>query len=176
MPSIPGTITTRLRPWLEVAISPGRFRVEDDRIVFEFEIELFNSGKAPARAVLVEATLINAGNDQDSQLDRFFANPVGEGQRIVSIAPLRRVNFTTEVGLAKDYVHQFEIADKRVCVPLLALNALYRWNDSNEGQTSASYLVGRDTQAEKLAPFRLDLGPRLFPTVGLRLLPSGLRK
>jgi hypothetical protein len=58
---------------------------------------------------------------------------------------------------------------------MLALNALYKWSSGSEGQTSASYLLGRDTQGEKLAPFRLDLGPRLFRAVGARLLPSGLR-
>jgi hypothetical protein len=59
-------------------------------------------------------------------------------------------------------------------VPLIAMNALYRWS-GGEGQTSVSYLLGRDIKGEKMAPFRLDLGPRLFRGVGARALPSGLR-
>ncbi len=48
----------------------------------EFELELMNSGSAAARAILIEATLFNAGPNQDAEIGRFFANPVGEGDRI----------------------------------------------------------------------------------------------
>ncbi|MES2119869.1 MAG: hypothetical protein V4513_04765 [Pseudomonadota bacterium] len=174
-PSIPGIVTTRLRPWLEIGINPTRFVVEDQQVALEFELELFNSGNAPARAVLIEAILLNAGNDQEDLLRGFFANPVGEGQRIVSIPPMKRVALKTQVNVGREYVQQYDVGGKKVCVPLLAINALYKWNTGSEGQTSASYLLGRDTQGEKLAPFRLDLGPRLFRGVGARLLPSGLR-
>lgn len=174
-PSIPGTVTTRLRPWLEIGINPTRFVVDDQQVALEFELELFNSGNAPARAVLVEATLLNAGNDQEDLLRGFFANPVGKGQRIVSIPPMKRVALKTQVAVGREHVQQYDVGGKKVCVPLLGLNALYKWNNGSEGQTSASYLLGRDTEGEKLAPFRLDLGPRLFRGVGARLLPSGLR-
>ena len=49
-----------------------------------------------------------------------------------------------------------------------------QWS-AGEGQTSVAYLVGRDTKGEKMAPFRLDLGPRIFRGVGARLLPVGVR-
>lgn len=174
-PSIPGIVTTRLRPWLEMGINPTRFVVDDQQVALEFELELFNSGNAPARAVLVEATLLNAGNDQEDLLRGFFANPVGKGQRIVSIPPMKRVALKSQVAVGREHVQQYDVGGKQVCVPLLGLNALYTWNNGSEGQTSASYLLGRATQGEKLAPFRLDLGPRLFRGVGARLLPSGLR-
>jgi hypothetical protein len=173
-PSIPGLVTTRLRPWLDIGINPLRFVVEDDKVTIEFELELFNSGNAPARAVLLEAVLLNAGSEQEEQLRGFFANPVGEGERIVAIPPLKRVGLKTQVAVGREHVQQFDIAGKKVCVPLLAINALYESN-GKDAQTSASYLLGRETEREKLAPFRLDLGPRLFRTVGTRPLPGGVR-
>jgi hypothetical protein len=173
-PSIPGLVTTRLRPWLDIGIKPLRFVVEDDKVTIEFELELFNSGNAPARAVLLEAVLLNAGSEQEEQLRGFFANPVGEGERIVAIPPLKRVGLKTQVAVGREHVQQFDIAGKKVCVPVLAVNAHYESNGKNV-QTSASYLLGRETEREKLAPFRLDLGPRLFRTVGTRPLPGGVR-
>jgi hypothetical protein len=173
-PSIPGLVTTRLRPWLDIGIKPLRFVVEDDKVTIEFELELFNSGNAPARAVLLEAVLLNAGSGQEEQLRGFFANPVGEGERIVTIAPLNRIGLKTQVAVGREHVQQFEIAGKKVCIPVLAVNALYESNGKS-AQTSASYLLGRETEREKLAPFRLDLGPRLFRTVGTRPLPGGVR-
>jgi hypothetical protein len=72
-------------------------------------------------------------------------------------------------------VQRYDIGGKQVFVPVIAFNALYRWS-GGEGQTSASYLVGRDMQSDKLAPFRLDLGSRVFRGLAARLLPAGLRQ
>ena len=67
------------------------------------------------------------------------------------------------------------MAGKQVFLPVMAFNALYGWG-GGEGQTSATYLLGRDTRAEKLGPFRIDLGPRIFRGVAARLLPTGVRR
>ena len=75
----------------------------------------------------------------------------------------------------RESVRVLEIAERQVFVPLIAFNALYRWS-GGEGQTSASYLLGRDTKSAKMAPFRLDLGPRIFRGIGARLLPAGVRR
>ena len=52
---------------------PLRCIVTDDRVTFEFELDLFNSGSAPAREVHIAAVVINAGADQDQHLENFFA-------------------------------------------------------------------------------------------------------
>lgn len=169
-----GVVSTGLRPWIEVGVQPLRCIVADERVTIEFELQLFNSGSAPARDLLVEAVVINAGAEQDRERAEFFARANGEGERIDVLPPLQRLAFTTQVATAREHVRPIEMAGRQVFVPLLALNASYRWG-SKSGRTSVSYLLGRDTKAEKLAPFRLDLGPRLFRGLGARLLPSGVR-
>ena len=173
--SIPGIVSTRLRPWIDIGFSPLRCVLENDKVTVDFEVELFNSGSAPARAVLIEGTLFNAGPAQDEEIGRFFANPVGQGERIAVIPPLKRVALRTQVAVPSEQVHAYEMADRQVFVPLIAFNALYSWS-GGDGQTSASYLLGRDTKGEKMAPFRLDLGPRIFRGIGGRLLPAGVRQ
>jgi hypothetical protein len=153
---------------------PLRCIVEDTQVTFDFELELFNSGSAPARGVLVEATVFNASPAQDREISAFFAKPVGEGERIAEIPPLKRLTLRSQVVAPRDTVQIFEVAGRQVFVPLIAFNALYRWGAS-EGQSSVSYLLGRDTKGEKMAPFRLDLGPRVFRGVGARPLPVGVR-
>jgi hypothetical protein len=165
-----GVVSTRLRPSIELLFEPGRCIVEDDRVTIEFELGLQNSGNAPARAVLVEATLLNAGPYQDQEVGAFYAAPVGEGERIPLIPPLKTVMVKTKVVAPRANVRLVEIAGRNVFVPLIAFNALYGWA-TGEGQTSASYLLGRDTKSDKLAPFRLDLGPRIVRSVGARALP-----
>jgi hypothetical protein len=174
-PSIPGLVSTRLRPWIDIGFHPLRCVLDKDKVTVDFEVELFNSGSAPARAVLIEGSLFNAGPAQDEEIGRFFANPVGQGERIAVIPPLNRVALRTQVTVPSDRVHAYEMADRKVFVPLIAFNALYGWS-GGKGQTSASYLLGRDTKGEKMAPFRIDLGPRIFRGIAGRLLPAGIRQ
>ena len=170
-----GIVSTRLRPWIELGFQPGRCIIEDDKVTFEFELALQNSGSAPARAVLVEASLLNAGPYQEEEVSAFYGSPVGEGERIAVIPPLKTVLVNTRVVAPRANVQLIEIGGRQVFVPLIAFNALYSWG-TGEGQTSASYLLGRDAKAEKLAPFRLDLGPRIVRGVGARALPVIVRK
>ena len=169
-----GVVSTNLRPWLEIEFTPGRCVVEEDKATIQFDVTVFNSGSAPARDVLIEASMFNAGPTQDNEIGAFFAHPVAKGDRIPAIAPLKRVAMKSAVSLTLDEMRQFEVAGKRIFVPLIGFNALYRWS-GGDGQTSASYLVGRDTQSEKLAPLRLDLGPRIFRGLGARQHNIGVR-
>jgi hypothetical protein len=174
-PAVPGgVVSTRLRPWIEIALQPLRCIVEETRITFEFELDLFNSGNAPARDLLVEASVFNAGPTQEEDIGAFFTRPIGEGERMAAIPPLQRLTLRSQVVAPRENVQVLEIAERQVFIPLIAFNALYRWSAA-EGQTSASYLLGRDTKSAKMAPFRLDLGPHIFRGVGARLLPVGLR-
>jgi hypothetical protein len=177
-PSTPpslGIVSTRLRPWIDIGFQPLRCVLENERVTVEFDLELFNSGSGPARAVLVEATLFNAGPSQEQEIGAFFAKPVGEGERIVVIPPLKRIAIKTQVTVPTTQMQAYELAGRQVFVPVIAFNALYSWG-GGEGQTSVSYLLGRDTKGEKMAPFRLDLGPRIFRGLAAHLLPAGVRK
>ena len=170
-----GLVTTRLRPWLEIEFAPSRCVVDNDKAVVEFEVSVFNSGSAPARDVLIEASLFNAGPGQDQEIGAFFAHPVAKGERISVIPHLQRMSLKSAVHLNRAQIRQFEVQGRRLFVPLIGFNALYRWG-GGEGQTSASYLLGRETKGEKLAPFRLDLGPRVFRGLGARAHNLRVRK
>ena len=176
-PELPpaGVVSTRLRPWIDLTFEPLRCIVDDERVTFEFELAMRNSGSAPARAVLIEASTFNAGPSQDQEIQAFFDSPVGEGERIAAIPPLKSFNLRTQLSVARDQVRVLEAGGRHVFVPLIAFNAMYRWG-TGDGQTSAAYLIGRDTKGEKMAPFRLDLGARVFRGVGQRPLPVGVRR
>ena len=170
-----GVVSTRLRPWLEIGFSPGRCVVEDSGATIQFDVEVYNSGTAPARDVLVEASMFNAGPEQDAEIGAFFAHPVAKGDRIPAIAPLARIAMKSAVTLTREQMRQYEVGGRRLFVPLIGFNALYSWS-GGDGQTSASYVVGRDTKAEKMAPLRLDLGPRTFRSLGARQHNVGVRR
>lgn len=169
-----GVVASRLRPALEIGMQPLRCTVDDSQVTIEFEVELFNAGTAPARFVLAEASLLNASATQDQDLAAFFSNPTGAGDRLDAIPPMRRINLTSKVVAPRDSVHEYELAGRKSFVPVIAFNALYEWS-GGKGQTSAAYLVGRETRGDKLGPLRLDLGAREFRGLDARPLPSAVR-
>ena len=174
-PVSPGIVSTRLRPWIEIEFTPQRAIVDEEKAAIAFELSVFNSGSAPARHVLLEASLFNAGPMQDQQIRMFFENPVAKGDRIPVIPPLQRVAVNTAVFLPREQVRPIEVEGRQLFVPLIAFNALYGWG-SGKGQSSASYVVGKKTTGEKLAPFRVDLGPRVFRNLEAREHELRLRK
>ena len=142
--------------------------------MLEFVLELFNSGTAPARAVLAEASLFNAGATQDEELAAFFANPVGAGDRLDAIPPMKRMTFTNQVVAPRTAVQEYELGGRQVFVPVLAFNALYQWS-GGDAQTSAAYLVGRETKGDKLGPLSFERGPRQIGKLASRLLPVAIQ-
>ena len=167
-PSAPvGIVSTRLRPWLDIEFHPLTAVIDGEKGAIEFEIVVYNSGSAPARDVLVEAALFNAGPDQDQVIGQFFERPAGPGDRIPVIPPLQRMEFRSTVQLNRDQLRIFEVEGRSLFVPLIGFNAHYRWS-GGEGQTSASYVVGRNTDGEKMAPFLVSQGSKSFRGLGAR--------
>ena len=172
-PASDGTIAaTSLKPQLTVEFQPDRVVVTDHELVLMFDLVIVNAGSAPARDLLVESRMFTAHLGQDRDIATFFQNPNGAGDRMTSLAPLGRVSLKSMARLPLDQIHQFEAGGRQLFVPLIGLNMLYRFG-SNEGQASCSFLVGRGAEGdEKLAPFRVDAGPRVFR--GLSSRPHSL--
>jgi hypothetical protein len=176
-PSAPvGIVSTALRPWLEVELTPDRALVDDDGAAIAFDVTLFNSGAAPARDVSIEACLLNAGSRQDHDLSDFFDRPRSGTDTIPVIAPQSRIPLRTAVKLKRTEIHEYEVEGRKLFMPLVAVSTRYRWS-SGEGQTGAGFLVGRGQEAQaKLAPLRIDQGARSWKGLGARRYEKGLRR
>ena len=169
-------VSTGLKPVLNVLFQPDRAVVTENEVLLQFDVTLTNSGSAPARDVLVEGRLVCAHAGQDQEIAAFFHEPQATGDRMAGIPPLGKVALKSAVRLPLDQLHSFEVEGRKLFVPLVAFNILFR-SGSGEGQASASYLVGRGSdEDEKLAPFRLDLGPRIFRGLSARPHSMGLTR
>ena len=166
-------VSTRLKPELAIQFQPDRAVVTETDVMLQFDVVVTNSGSAPARDVLVEARMVCAHAGQDAEIGAFFQQPVGKGDRIATIQPLGRLSLKSSVRLPLAQLHSFTVEGRTLFVPLVAFNVLY----SGNAQSSASFLVGRGSEAdEKLAPFRLDLGPRIFRGLSARPHSMGLSR
>ena len=156
-----GIVSTRLRPWLEIEFKPEAAIVDEEKGAIQFEVTIFNSGSAPARDVHVEGALFNASPDQDQVLGQFFAQPGGQGGDRITVPPLQRMSFRSVVTLPREQLSLFEVEGRTLFVPLVGFNAVYAWSNG-QGQTSTSFIVGRNANGEKMAPFRIDQGSKTF--------------
>ena len=170
-----GIVSTRLRPWLEIEFQPEAAIVDDEKGAIQFEVTIFNSGSAPARDVFVEGALFNASPDQDRVLAQFFAKSEGQGGDRISIPPLQRMSFRSVVNLPREQLSLFEVEGRTLFVPRVGFNAIYRWS-GGQGQTSTSFIVGRNSNGEKMAPFRVDQGPKTFRGLAAREHTLRVRK
>ena len=176
-PASDGIVSSRLKPALSFELVP--IRAETDAVegaALTFDLMVINQGSAPARDVLVEAKLINAGPQVDAEVGRFFLQPAGTGERLASIAPMGRVRLTMRVAASAPNLPPLVVEGRKLLVPMVAINAAYRWS-GGDLTNSASFLVGRgDAEEGKMAPFRLDLGARSWSQLGARLHSAGLQR
>jgi hypothetical protein len=161
-----------LRPWIELEFVPARAAATATEASVQFTLTNRNTGNAPARNVRVMAQMFNAGAERDGQIDAFFAKPVEPGSvRALQGIPAReQIEIGSAVAMAKELVREVAVEGRRLFVPVVAFNVLYEWGGGRSGQTCMSYVVGREaeTPQEKMGAFRLDLGPRIYRSVGQR--------
>ncbi|HYJ31330.1 MAG TPA: hypothetical protein VEW25_13450 [Allosphingosinicella sp.] len=160
------------RPWLEIELKAERAASTDVEASVEFELVLHNSGKSVARHIRVNARMLNAGREQDKEIGAFFRTK-GEGRKthpIGDLPPGERGLVQGSVAMPREEMRALQVNEQLLFIPVLAVNVLYDWGEGRTGQTSKSYVVGRELgeESQKMGAFRLDLGPRIYRTVGQR--------
>ncbi|URD59770.1 hypothetical protein M8312_08050 [Sphingomonas sp. KRR8] len=174
-PSV-GLVSSRLRAWLDLELGIRVAAITEDELRLEVEILIANSGSAPAREIAVEALLINAGPEQGKELTAFFARPDADGFAKDTVAPMGQMALAATLTMPRGAFQEYAVADGKVVVPIIALNAGYKAG-SSRGRTSAAFLAGRaGADPEKLAPFPTDQGAKGFSRLGLRRLPEQVRR
>jgi hypothetical protein len=157
------------RPWLELDIVPERAAATEAEAIVHYALTVTNQGDAEARNIRIDPRLFNAGAEGD--MAAFFQGPIHDqsGSPQVVIAPGGTLKLNGQVAMPKADLREIELAGRRIFVPMVAINVAYDWA-AGTGRTSRSWLVGREaeTPQAKMGPFRLDLGPRIYRSVGRR--------
>ncbi len=160
------------RPWLELALKAERASATLSETVVNFELRISNTGKAVARNVRIDVKMFNAGREQDKEIGAFFRTAGRESTKchLPGIAPNTTGVIQGEVAMPRDEMRAVLLEGKMLFIPSIAVNALYDWGEERTGQTSRSYVVGRELAepSEKMGAFRVDLGPRIWRTIGQR--------
>jgi hypothetical protein len=167
----------QIRPWLQLEFTPERVAATATETTVHYELVIRNTGNAVAKNVRVEAAMFNADAQQDREIRAFFSRPVSDKtSRVLAIPPRGSARLRNAVTMPKGDMREITIEGRRLFIPIVAINAIYEWAERKSGQTSMSYLVGREIEkrTDKMAAFRLDLGPRVYRSLGTRQSETAL--
>ncbi|MEJ7932836.1 hypothetical protein WG907_01010 [Sphingobium sp. AN558] len=129
-----------------------------------YRLAVHNLGEQPAEEILIRALLTNAGTTEQATLDAFLDQSLGSpAHSIVALAPGEGQWLSGELRLSPDEIAPLHVGERALLVPLALFDLHYHWSDG-EGRIARSFLVGQaPAQAEdRLAPLRMDTGPRQF--------------
>jgi hypothetical protein len=172
-----GIVASGLKPKIEFEVVPIRAEADGaDGAALDVDIIIMNRGSAPARDLLVDALLVNAGPQVDAEVGRFFLQPPTKGERVPLIAPMSSVTIPARLEVAGDKLAPLVVEGRKLLVPLVAVTASYRWS-GGEMSDASSFLIGRgEAEGGKMAPFRIDRGARSWTGLAARLHSSGLER
>jgi hypothetical protein len=160
------------RPWLELELKAERAASTTEEASVDFEMIIRNTGKSTARNIRINARMFNAGREQDKEIGAFFKSK-GAGRKthvIGSLPPGERGLIQGSVSMPREEMRALQVNEQLLFIPVVGVNLVYDWGEGRTGQTSKSYVIGRELgqESEKMGAFRLDLGPRVYRTVGQR--------
>jgi hypothetical protein len=164
------------RPWLELELKAERLSSTSAESLVQFELEIANTGPAPARNLRIDVKMFNAGEQQDQEIGAFFTTAGRESTKcsLPGIRAGQTGQIRGEVTMSREDMRAVVLDNRYLFIPVIAVNALYDYGDGQTGQTSKSYVVGRELEqpagekSEKMGAFRVDQGPRVWRTVGQR--------
>ncbi|MEJ7927896.1 hypothetical protein WG908_14160 [Sphingobium sp. AN641] len=167
----PSPAATDPRPHLALTT-----RIEAARLTFAgasigYRLDLRNDGDAPAEDIMIHALIANADAQQQDTLQRFFAGQAGSVMHsVVAIPPGAVTSLTGELRLPHEAIVPVPLGDRALLIPLIAFDVHYRWDAAQGGRSGGAWIVGQeqDPPAPRLAPLRMDQGPRQFPRPGGR--------
>ncbi len=164
------------RPWLELELQAERLSSTNAESLVQFELLITNSGPAPARNLRIDVKMFNAGEQQDQEIGAFFRTAGRESTKcnLPGIRAGQTGAIKGEVAMSREDMRAVVLDNRYLFIPVIAVNALYDYGDGQTGQTSKSYVVGRELEqpagekSEKMGAFRVDQGPRIWRSVGQR--------
>lgn len=164
------------RPWIDISMEVKAARLSLMGATIGYTLTLHNRGSQAAEDILVRNIIANADAGQQAMLQQFFGGATGlPVHSMVSLRAGESQSLTGELRLLLDQITPVQMGGRAMLIPLVAFDAQYRWmagdgEPAGTGRTGRAFLIGQEQSppAERLSPFRLDLGPRQYRAPGSR--------
>jgi hypothetical protein len=157
-------------PALSIAFQPRSANATLINAVLNFELTLSNPGSDDLSDIRITGTMAQARDHGDRA--SIPLSPLAE------VAQLRNGESEKVIGefrIPLNSIDPILFQSQALFVPMVKISIEFADAAGHRHVQTASFLVGREHQPPrpKMAPFRLDLGPRSFAPLGYRALASG---
>ena len=173
VPAAPASAPTRPEDdgrFLDFSLRPLRVGLQNGDAVLDFDLAVGNATGVAAEEIRIATLMMSANPDQDRHIEQFLA---GEGTSSVEAFPLAPGDGRTleaTMTLPARAINTVTTHDRPFFVPMIVVDARYRWADGRSSRTSAAFMVGPVRRpGDKLAPVFLDRGDRMADRVEARL-------
>ncbi|MEN2747486.1 hypothetical protein [Sphingomonas sp. T9W2] len=168
-PPPPAPVAPNPGPFLEFQLAPLRVGTEGERILLDFDLTVGNPAAMPVAEVRIATMLLTAHAEQDEAIATFFANDTKRGLDPFALGAGERRQLEATMTLPRVAVNIVTARDRPFFVPMIAIDARYRWEDGRESRTTAAFMVGPTAPQGKLAPIFTDRGDRMTDRLEVRL-------
>ncbi len=163
------------RPLLDVSFVPGKATISLANLTISGQLRIINQGTIPVTAMKLRAVMISASEIQDDIITAFhrdkslhFTEELGKADAA------ERIGMDLELSIPLTELRSYPLGDQRLFVPIVLANVEYDWGEASaevgHDEARLACLIGREANPPKpkMAPLRLDLGPRSFTPLGQR--------
>ncbi|KQN36553.1 hypothetical protein ASG37_13230 [Sphingomonas sp. Leaf407] len=157
------------RGFLEFQLAPLRVGTDADNALLDFDLTVGNPTSIGVEEVRIATLLLTANPRQDDQLAAFFGNTEPRGLDPFALPAGQRRHLEATMALPKAALHVVTSRERPFFVPLMAIDARYRWSDGRISRTTAAFLIGPTLPSGKLAPIFMDKGDRMIDRLEARL-------
>ena len=158
---------------LSLALEATRMSATLFNATLAYRLVITNTGAAPLSGIEIGGDMISAHasrpTDEQLGLDGATLVPL---HGVGALAPGEAVVLGGDLRLPLSAILPIRRGDAQLFVPLARFGVQALGPDGRTVSLRRAFLVGqsRSAAADKLQPFRLDLGPRLYSEVGQRAL------
>jgi hypothetical protein len=161
------------RPELEISFIPEKATLSLARLTIKGQIRIINAGNAAVKSMNLRAAIICANAQQDEQISAFHSYTDAPGDEIGAATIGERIAMDIDLIIPLSELSSFPVGDKQLFAPIVVVHIDYAWGSGaavKKDIAKLSCVVGReaDPPKPKMAPLRLDLGPRSFTPLGQR--------
>jgi hypothetical protein len=164
-------ITNDARPQLEASFIPEKATISLAMLTIKGQIRIINSGAAEAKSVRLRAAIISANEQQSTQIKAFYEEPRMQSEEIGGVESGERVGMEIDLKIPLSELKSYPLGDRQLFVPIVVAHVDYFWGAHDErDEARISCMIGREATPPKpkMAPLRLDLGPRSIAHLGQR--------
>lgn len=137
--------------------------------VLNYTVTLTNTSKQNLHQIRLSGTMTQADAESAKNAAAQISNLLHNAE---SLSAGETLTLTGDIRLPLNAIRPITFKSQALFIPLARFDAEFTDNEGTVHKQSVSFIVGREYEPPrpKMAPFRLDLGPRSFDPVGQRPL------